>query len=56
VRTRIVKWFNSLGLRIPQVFAAEIRVAAGTEVELSLEEGQILTPVEISYIILPIIT
>lgn len=39
VRTRIVKWGNSLGLRIPRAFAAEVGVADGSPVELSLEDG-----------------
>lgn len=39
MRTRIVKWGNSLGLRIPRAFAAEVGVADGTPVELTLEDG-----------------
>lgn len=45
MRTKVVKWGNSLGLRIPKSFAEEIQVAAGSEVELSLEEGQLVIKV-----------
>jgi antitoxin MazE len=43
--TRIVKWGNSLGLRIPKVFAEEIGVADGTSVDLSLEDGRLVVRV-----------
>ncbi len=42
VRTKIVKWGNSLGLRIPKSFAQEVRVCEGAEVDLSLEEGNLV--------------
>lgn len=40
--TRVQKWGNSLGLRIPKSFAAEARVAEGCQVELSIEKGALL--------------
>lgn len=42
VRTKIVKWGNSLGLRIPRAFAEEVRVAEGTPVDLTLEDGRLV--------------
>ena len=42
VRTRIVKWGNSLGLRIPKVFAEEVNVREGSTVELSVADGQLV--------------
>ena len=37
--TKIQKWGNSLGLRIPKSFAAEAAVEAGTVVDISVEDG-----------------
>ena len=42
MRTKIVKWGNSLGLRIPKSFAEEVRVAEGSTVELVLENGRLV--------------
>ena len=42
MNTRIQKWGNSLGLRIPKSFAAEAGVAEGSEVDLTVEEGRLL--------------
>ncbi len=44
--SKLQKWGNSLGLRIPQSLAREIAVAEGTSVELRLENGSLrITPV-----------
>ena len=42
MRTKIVKWGNSLGLRIPKSFAGEIGVSDGSEVELNLIDGKLV--------------
>jgi antitoxin MazE len=42
VHTKIQKWGNSLGLRIPRSFAAEAHVEAGTTVDLSVDNGRLL--------------
>lgn len=42
VQTRIQKWGNSLGLRIPRSFAQEAGVGAGSEVDLSVEDGDLV--------------
>jgi len=42
VQTKIQKWGNSLGLRIPKSFAAEVRVDAGSTVDLSVEDGDLV--------------
>jgi len=40
--TRVQKWGNSLALRIPQSFAVEAKVAAGTAVDIAVEKGQLV--------------
>ena len=42
MRTKIQRWGNSLGLRIPKPFAEEVGLADDAEVELSLAEGALL--------------
>ena len=42
MQTRIQKWGNSLGLRIPKSFAEQAGVEAGSEVDLSLEDGELV--------------
>ena len=42
MRTKIVKWGNSLGLRIPKSFAEEVRVGEGSVVDLSMEDGNLV--------------
>jgi antitoxin MazE len=39
MKTRIQKWGNSLGLRIPRSFAAEAQVTEGSTVDITLENG-----------------
>jgi antitoxin MazE len=44
--TKVVKWGNSLGLRIPRSFAKEAGVGEGSEVDISLEgDSLIVRPV-----------
>ena len=42
MQTKIQKWGNSLGLRIPKSFAAEAQVKEGAAVELSVQDGGLL--------------
>lgn len=42
MKTKVQKWGNSLGLRIPRSFAAEARVGAGSTVDISVENGTLL--------------
>ena len=42
MKTRIQKWGNSLAVRIPKSFAAEIHLEQGTLVEVSLHDGNLL--------------
>jgi antitoxin MazE len=45
MNTRIQKWGNSLGLRIPKTLAEDAGVEEGSEVDLTVENGQlIVTP------------
>ena len=45
MRTKVLKWGNSLGLRIPKSFAADIHVSEGTPVDLTMENGQLVVRV-----------
>lgn len=40
--TRVQKWGNSLALRIPQSFAVQAKVAAGTAVDIAVEKGHLV--------------
>ena len=42
MRTKIQRWGNSLGLRIPRSFAEEAGVEAGSDVDLSLRDGNLV--------------
>ena len=42
MRTKIQKWGNSLGLRIPRSLAEEAGVVAGSEVDLSVLRGDLV--------------
>jgi antitoxin MazE len=45
VNAIIRKWGNSLGLRIPKAFADEVGVRVGSEVDLSIEAGDLVVRV-----------
>jgi antitoxin MazE len=52
MRSRISKWGNSLGIRIPKPFVAEAQLQDGTEVELTVQDGRIIiTPVSSHYVL-----
>jgi len=40
--TRIQKWGNSPGLRIPKSFAADVDVEAGSTVDIRVENGDLV--------------
>lgn len=42
MRTKVRKWGNSLGVRIPSVLAADARLQEGAEVEVSVRDGQLV--------------
>jgi antitoxin MazE len=42
MQTKIQKWGNSLGLRIPRSFAAEAQMEEGATVDLSVKDGRLL--------------
>jgi len=42
MKTRVQKWGNSLGLRIPKSFAKDLGLADDSGVELTLEEGALV--------------
>ena len=42
---KVQKWGNSLAVRIPRSFARDTRLASGSAVDISLQEGKlVLTP------------
>ena len=42
MKTLVQRWGNSLALRIPRVFAEEISVREGDEVELNVSRGRLV--------------
>jgi antitoxin MazE len=42
MQTRVQKWGNSLGVRIPRGLAEEVGLGAGTEVTLSAKDGELV--------------
>ena len=45
--SKIQKWGNSLGLRIPKAFAREVQVGPGSTVDVTVRNGRIIiTPRE----------
>lgn len=42
MKAQVQKWGNSLALRIPHVFAQELGIGSGSEVELSLESHKLV--------------
>jgi antitoxin MazE len=42
LQTKIQRWGNSLGLRIPRALAADVGVKAGAEVEVSVRDGELV--------------
>jgi antitoxin MazE len=42
MQTKVQKWGNSLGVRIPRGLAEEVGLGAGTEVSLSARDGELV--------------
>ena len=42
MKTRVQKWGNSLALRIPKSFAAEVGLKKETPIEVSLADGELI--------------
>lgn len=42
MRVRVQKWGNSLALRIPKAFAAEVRLQQDSVVDVSVRDGKIV--------------
>lgn len=42
MRLRLHKWGNSLALRIPKVFAVQLGLGSGQEMEVSLDEHRLI--------------
>ncbi len=42
MKTRVQKWGNSLALRIPKSFAAEVGLDSNSSVEMSLRDGKLI--------------
>ena len=42
METKVQKWGNSLGVRIPRALAADVRLAAGSAVEIAAQDDAIV--------------
>lgn len=42
MQTKVQKWGNSLGVRIPRGLAQEVGLGAGTEVSLTAKDGELV--------------
>ena len=42
MKTRVQKWGNSLAMRIPAAFAAEMHVENNSTVEMTFQEGKLI--------------
>ena len=42
MQTRVQKWGNSLGVRIPRGLADEVGLGVGTEVSLTAKDGELV--------------
>jgi len=42
MRSRVQKWGNSLAVRIPKPFAAEVGLTEDADVEISLRDGELV--------------
>ena len=42
MQTKIQRWGNSLGLRIPKAFAEDAGVGAGAKIDLSIRNGELV--------------
>jgi len=40
--SKVRKWGNSLGIRIPKSLAQDVRVAEGTQVDIRVENGRLV--------------
>jgi len=45
MHTKIQKWGNSLALRIPKVFAEQVKIQKGSDVDISVDDGKLLISV-----------
>ena len=42
MQTKVQRWGNSLGLRIPKSFAEQAGVTVGSDVDLAIEGGELI--------------
>lgn len=42
MRVRVQKWGNSLAVRIPSAFAADVKIEQDAEMDMTLERGEIV--------------
>lgn len=42
MRVTVSQWGNSLGLRLPKAIASELQLAAGSVLELQVEDGKLV--------------
>ena len=45
--TKVIRWGNSLGLRLPKKLADDLHMTSGTEVDIKVHDGKlVLIPVQ----------
>ena len=45
--TKVIRWGNSLGLRLPKKLADDLQMTSGTEVDIKVHDGKlVLIPVQ----------
>jgi antitoxin MazE len=42
MRTRVAKWGNSLGVRLPKDLASDLHLEEGSEIELTIRDGALV--------------
>lgn len=42
MKSKVQKWGNSLAVRLPKPFVKEVRIAYGTPVDITVDEGKIV--------------
>jgi antitoxin MazE len=42
MKIKLVKWGNSLGIRLPKIFTAQIGVDIGSEIDVNIQEDALI--------------
>jgi antitoxin MazE len=47
MKTKVQRWGNSLAIRIPKAYAADLRVEAGSVIDLDIVEAKLIVTPEV---------